>query len=136
MFASSHRYQFALPLFLSDLACFCGLIPEVLAELRGRTVTQGAVILSAVVAIAVTIYAGIAALGHVHWTNTLCPQVTDTYFDDRLMQIGKAGKLARETYSTAHSWLALAHVRHHGCRRDHLRDGWLPHRYLSRTTFY
>jgi hypothetical protein len=47
-----------------------------------------------VVGIAVLIYAGIAALGYVHWTDTLCPQVTDTYFNDRLMQVGKAGECA------------------------------------------
>jgi hypothetical protein len=86
-------YVFALQPFYS-LSHFFGLVLQVLAELRGRTVTKGAAILCAVVAIAVVIYAGIAALGYVHWTDTLCPQVTDTYFNDRLMQVGKAGECA------------------------------------------
>eukprot|EP01046_Picozoa_sp_COSAG06_P043466 COSAG06_NODE_5695_length_3315_cov_52.515524_2_plen_136_part_00 len=93
-------------------------------RLSFRTVPKGFAILSAVVGIALLIYSGIAALGYVHWTDTLCPQVravrpiklsagccypffpiklsadrrtrfcqqvTDTYFGDRLMQVGKAG---------------------------------------------
>ena len=59
-----------------------------------ESVTHNLILLIAIpamVGIALLIYSGIAALGYVHWTDTLCPQVTDTYFGDRLMQIGKAG---------------------------------------------
>ena len=44
-------------------------------RLSFRTVPKGFAILSAVVGIALLIYSGIAALGYVHWTDTLCPQV-------------------------------------------------------------
>ena len=42
-------------------------------------------------------------MGYMHWTNTLCPQVTDTYFGDNLMKVGKAGVILSVTagYPTA-----------------------------------
>ena len=48
-------------------------------------------------ALALLIYASIATLGYMHWTDRLCPNVTETYFDDLLMQIGKMGVIISVT---------------------------------------
>ena len=54
-----------------------------------------------VMALALLIYASIATLGYMHWTDRLCPNVTETYFDDLLMQIGKMGVIISVTAGCA-----------------------------------
>ena len=63
-----------------------------------------------VMALALLIYASIATLGYMHWTDRLCPNVTETYFDDLLMQIGKMGVIISVTAGCAPLFIFLPSV--------------------------